>query len=98
MQFRIRLHGVVAAIPKRRSRELQRAILANFLRRESDGSFGPEGVCRFVSRLLLGHGFGALPAPCGDLLFCFDCIALRVTVSVQILFAECDEKISPEPP
>ena len=38
-----------------------------------------------VSRLLLGHCFGALPAPGGDLLFCFDCIALRVTVSARNL-------------
>jgi hypothetical protein len=35
---------------------------------------------------MLGHGFGALPAPGGDLLFCFDCIALRVTVSGPDLF------------
>ena len=27
---------------------------------------------RFVSRLLLGHGFGAIPAPCGNSLFCFE--------------------------
>jgi hypothetical protein len=35
---------------------------------------------------MLGHGFGALPAPGGDLLFCIDCIALRVTVSGRDLF------------
>ena len=51
-----------------------------------------------VSRFLLGHGFGAKPAPCGSSLFCFDCVARWVTVSVQILFAKYDEKISPEPP
>jgi len=39
----------------------------------------------FVSRSLLGHGFGALPAPGGNSLFCFDCIALRVTVSARKL-------------
>jgi hypothetical protein len=38
----------------------------------SDRDFDPEGVCRFVSRSQLGHGFGALPAPGGSLLFCFD--------------------------
>ena len=65
---------------------------ANFLDRESDGSFGPEGVCRFVSRLLLGHGFGALPAPGGDSLFCFDCIALRVTVSGRNLVRRVQRK------
>ena len=51
--------------------------------------FGPEGVCRFASRSLLGHGFGAIlrryrPAPIADgraegshagefELICFDC-------------------------
>ena len=53
--------------------------------RRSDRDFGPEGVCRFVSRPLLGHGFGALPAPGGSLLFCFDSIAWRVTVSARTL-------------
>ena len=36
------------------------------------GDFGPEGVCRFASRSLLGHSFGAEPAPGGSSLFCFD--------------------------
>ncbi|WP_035355115.1 hypothetical protein [Edaphobacter aggregans] len=66
--------------------------------RDSDGSFAPEGVSRSVSRLLLGHGVGAMPAPCGGSLFCFGTAALRVTVSRQIYFAKCSEKISPEPP
>ena len=70
----------------------------NIRGRDSDENFGPEGVSRFVSRLLLGHGFGAIPAPCGSSLFCFGYAALRVTVSGQILFAKCSEKISPEPP
>ena len=46
----------------------------------------------FVSRSLLGHGFGALPAPGGSSLFCFDCIALRVTVSARNLFAKFSER------
>jgi len=70
----------------------------NFLDRDSNASFGPEGVSRSVSRLLLGHGFGAIPAPCGSSLFCFGTAALRVTASGQILFAKCSEKTSPEPP
>jgi len=74
------------------------AILARFFHRDSDGNFGPEGVCRFVSRRLFGHGFGAIPAPCGNSLFCFGCAALRVTVSRKILFAKHSEKIFPEPP
>jgi single-strand DNA-binding protein len=47
---------------------------------------------------LFGHRFGAFHAPCGSSLFCFGCAALRVTVSLQILFGKNAEKISPEPP
>jgi len=47
---------------------------------------------------LFGHRFGAFPAPGGNSLFCIGCAALRVTVSLKILFAESAEKISPEPP
>ena len=36
------------------------------------GDLGPEGVCRLVSRSVLGHGFGVKPAPGGGSLFCFD--------------------------
>jgi hypothetical protein len=86
---------------------------ANFLDRDADGNFGPECVCRSVSRLLFGHGFGACPSPCGSSLFCFHslphhakiacrgprtCVALRVTVSLEILFGKYAAKISPEPP
>ena len=48
------------------------AVLARLLCRNRVGDFGPEGVCRFASRSLLGHGFGAEPAPGGSSLFCFD--------------------------
>ena len=41
---------------------------------------------------------GASHAPCGNSLFCFGSAALRVTVSGEILFANCREKISPDPP
>jgi len=34
------------------------------------------GFFRFVSRPLLGHGFGAKPAPCGTASFCFGYAAL----------------------
>ena len=64
----------------------------------ADENFAPERVCRYVSRLLFGHCFGAFPAPCGSSLFCFGCAALRVTVSLQILFGKYVEKISPDPP
>ena len=89
------------------------AIAGDFCSRNADENFGPLGVSRFVSRRLLGHGFGALHAPCGNSLFCFgysprqaksgpagdpDYAALRITVSLQILFGEYAEKISPDPP
>ena len=74
------------------------AIAANFCSQIGDENFDPECVSRFVSRRLLGHGFGALHAPCGNSLFCFGYAALRVTVSLHILFGEYAEKISPDPP
>jgi hypothetical protein len=41
------------------------AIAGNFRSQHSDENFVLERVCRFVSRLLLGHSFGASPAPSG---------------------------------
>ena len=64
------------------SRSKRAAIPANFYGRDAYRNFGPLYVLRYVSRLVLGHCFGAYPAPCGSSLFCFDCVALRVTVSV----------------
>jgi hypothetical protein len=37
-------------------------------------------VCRDVSRLLLGHCFGAIPAPGGTASFCFGYAAFQVMV------------------
>jgi hypothetical protein len=74
------------------------AASANFVGQERDESCVPARVCRSVSRLLFAHGFGAKPSPCGGSLFCFSSTALRVTVSLQILFGKYAEKISPEPP
>jgi hypothetical protein len=62
-------------------------MLARFLHGDSDGNFGREDVGRFVSRRLLGHGVGAIPAP-GSSLFCFGSAALWVTASRQILSAK----------
>ena len=56
------------------------AIRSNIRAENADGAFGPEGLNHFVSRPLLGHGFGAYPAPCGTASFCFGCAALRVMV------------------
>ena len=58
------------------------ALVADFRSLSTDENFAPSCVCRYVSRLLLGHCFGAYPAPCGSSLFCFGFAALRVTVSV----------------
>ncbi len=40
------------------------AIAVNF-RSRADENFAPARVCRYVSRLLLGHSFGTFPAPGG---------------------------------
>jgi hypothetical protein len=47
------------------------AFVADFRSLSADENFAPSCVCRYVSRLLLGHCFGAYPAPCGSSLFCF---------------------------
>jgi len=59
------------------------AFVANFRSLSGDENFAPSCVCRYVSRLVLGHCFGAYPAPCGSSLFCFGYAALRVTVSLR---------------
>jgi hypothetical protein len=41
------------------------AIAVNFRSQWADENFALERVCRYVSRLLLGHSFGAFPAPGG---------------------------------
>ena len=73
-------------------------IAANFRSQRTDEDFVLERVCRYVSPPLFGHRFGAFHAPCGSSLFCFGCAALRVTVSLQILFGKYAEKIPPDPP
>ena len=74
------------------------AMAMEFCSRNADENFGPMCVSRFVSRRLLSHGFGALHAPCGNSVFCFCYAALRITVSLQILFGKYAEKISLDPP
>ena len=48
---------------------------------EHESAFDTEGFIRLVSRPLLGVTLRGYPAPCGSALFCFDYVALRVTVS-----------------
>ena len=64
------------------TRSNRATIAADFRSLSADENFAPPCVCRYVSRLVLGHCFGAYPAPCGNSLFCFGSAALRVTVSV----------------
>ena len=59
------------------------AFVADFRSLSADENFAPSCVCRYVFRLMLGHCFGAYPAPCGSSLFCFSYAALRVTVSLR---------------
>ena len=56
------------------------AIAPDFCSQSTDENFGPVGVCRYVSRLLLGHCFGAIPTPGGTVPLCFGYAALRVMV------------------
>ena len=56
------------------------AIVPDFCSQGTDENFGPMYVCRYVSRLLLGHCFGAIPAPGGTAPLCFGYAALRVMV------------------
>jgi hypothetical protein len=56
------------------------AIAPDFCRLSTDENFGPVCVCRYVSRLLLGHCFGAFAAPGGTAPLCFGFAALWVMV------------------
>ena len=47
------------------ARSNRAAIVATFRGQYTDENFALERVCRYVSRLLLGHRFGAFPAPGG---------------------------------
>src|SRR5580704_17532087 len=47
------------------ARSNRAAIVATFRSQHADENFLLERVCRYVSRLFLGHSFGAFPAPGG---------------------------------
>ena len=74
------------------------AMAGNFRSLNTDENNVQVGVSPQHSRLMLGHRFRAFHAPGGSSLFCFGYAALRVTVSLQILFGQYTEKISPDPP
>ena len=56
------------------------AIAPDFCSQSTGENFGSVCVCRYVSRLLLVHCFGATPAPGGTAPLCFGYAALRVMV------------------
>ena len=62
------------------------AIAANFRSQCADDNFALERVCRYVSRLLLGHSFGAFPAPGGTRSSASHCAPLRGLGSSQNKF------------
>jgi len=70
----------------------------NIRGRDPDENFGPESVSRLYPAFCSVTASGQYRRPAASSLFCFGNAALRVTVSGQILFAKCSEKISPEPP
>jgi hypothetical protein len=53
------------------------AIAVNFRSQCADDNFALVRVCRHVSRLLLGHSFGAFPAPGGTRSSASHCAPLR---------------------
>src|ERR1035437_7545490 len=70
-----------------------RAVIAvAFCSQRADDNFALARVCRYVSRLCSGTALGLFHAPCGSSLFCFGCAALRVTVSLQILFGKKERR------
>jgi hypothetical protein len=62
------------------------AIVATFRSQYADENFALERVCRYVSRLLLGHSFGAFPAPGGTRSSASHCAPLRGLGSSQNKF------------
>jgi len=62
------------------------AIEVNFRSQCADENFDLERVCRYVARLLLGHSFGAFPAPGGARSSASDLAPLRGLGSSQNKF------------
>ena len=70
----------------------QTAIVLTFRSQCADENFALVRVWRLRIPPLFRHRVGAIHAPCGSSLFCFGCAALRVTVSLQILFGQSTRK------
>lgn len=64
------------------------AICLGFREPSADENFVLKRVCRFVSRLMLGHRFGAIPAPGGTRSSASHCAPLRGPGSSQNKFAK----------
>ena len=64
------------------------AIWWDFREPSADENFALKRVCRFVSRLMLGHRFGAIPAPGGTRSSASHCAPLRGPGSSQNKFAK----------
>ena len=65
---------------------------ATFRSQYADENFALERVCRYVSRLLLGHSFGAFPAPGGTRSSASHCAPLRGLGSSQNKFDKHDKE------
>jgi hypothetical protein len=68
------------------SRSNRTAIAVNFRSQCADENSALERVCHYVSRLLLGHRFGAFPAPGGTRSSASHCAPLRGLGSSQNKF------------
>ena len=68
------------------------ALAVNFRSQCADDNFALERVCRYVSRLLLGHSFGAFPAPAGTRSSASHLAPLRGLGSSQNKFENCGKE------
>ena len=66
---------------------IRAAIAVNFRSQCANENFALARVCRYVSRLLFGHSFGAFPAPSGTRSSASRCAPLRGLGSSQNKFA-----------
>ena len=70
------------------SRSNRTVIAANFRTQCADENFALARVSRYISRFLLGHSFGAYPAPSGTRSSASHCAPLRGHGSSQNKFAD----------
>jgi hypothetical protein len=68
------------------ARSNRASFVTTFRSQYADEDFALERICRYVSRLLLGHSFGAIPAPGGARSSASHCAPLRGLGSSQKKF------------